>query len=213
MHFFAAAVVVSSLFALASAENFTVIVGKDGGLTYDPPQLTAKVGDTVAFRFVAKNHTVTQSSFAAPCTQLTTPALGVDSGYQPVAAGATEFPEWSITVDNATAPLWFYCVQGAHCKAGMVFALNPTAEKTYAAFLVCADFLSFRCQVFIHPQANAQGTGTAATGSTNSTAATGATGATGAAGAAVLPVPQVQLVPRPYRCNRHGYHFGFSKQR
>ena len=50
---------------------------------------------------------------------------------------------------NGTGPAWFYCKTGTHCKSGMVFAVNPTAEKTYDAF-----------------KANAQGTGS----STNGTA-------------------------------------------
>ena len=74
------------------------------------------------------SQTVTQSTFAAPCTpkyvyipllldlfidlqnHRTNPA-GVNSGFQPVASGATSFPEWSFTVQNASAPLWFYCEQ------------------------------------------------------------------------------------------------------
>jgi len=42
---------------------------------------------------------------------MTTPTAGIDSGYMPVAAGATSFPQWSFTMTNASAPLWFYCRQ------------------------------------------------------------------------------------------------------
>ncbi|KZT26567.1 hypothetical protein NEOLEDRAFT_1132091, partial [Neolentinus lepideus HHB14362 ss-1] len=71
----------------------------------------ANVGDTLSFQFQSKNHTVTQSTFADPCEQMTTPTVGIDSGFVPVAADATTFPVWSFTMTNASAPLWFYCKQ------------------------------------------------------------------------------------------------------
>lgn len=61
-----------------------VIVGGPGLLTYQPSNITAQVGDTVTFEFRQKNHTVTMSSFAAPCRALaltsTTSQVGFDSG-------------------------------------------------------------------------------------------------------------------------------------
>jgi len=126
--------IVSTFLGLATfvlAENFTVKVGENGGLTYDPETVTAKDGDIISFQFLAKNHSITQSTFNDPCTKLET---GVDSDYQPVPANASMVPQYSFTVSNASSPLWFYCKQGAHCKAGMVFAVNPTADKTFQAF-------------------------------------------------------------------------------
>jgi len=122
------------------AQNNTILVqvGANGGLTYDPPSVMANVGDIVAFQFMAKNHTVTQSTFASPCAIMTTPAPGIDSGFQAVAANATEIPQWSFQVTNASVPLWFYCAQVGHCSKGMVFAVNPTATKNYTAFLANA---------------------------------------------------------------------------
>lgn len=142
MQFFKTLVVVAAAaVGLVSAADITVLVG-DGGLAFNPTQVTAQQGDNVIFEFRAKNHSVTQSSFAQPCTFLQTAAgPGVDSGFQPVPAGSTNFPQWSITIDNATAPLWFYCAQTApanHCQAGMVFAINPTAEKSFDAFQAAA---------------------------------------------------------------------------
>jgi len=138
MQFIKTAAFVAAAASLASAADHLVLVG-DNGLDFNPTTVAAAAGDNVIFEFRAKNHTVTQSSFAQPCTFLQTAAgPGVDSGYQPVPAGATSFPQWSITVDNATAPLWFYCKQGAHCQAGMVFAINPNAEKTFEAFQAAA---------------------------------------------------------------------------
>ena len=58
----------------------------------------------------------------------------------PVAANATAFPTWNVTV-NDTNPLWFYCKQhspdgSSHCGAGMVFAVNPvqTSARNFSAF-------------------------------------------------------------------------------
>ena len=68
-----------------------------------------------------------------------TPALGIDSGFMPVAANATEIPQWSFQVTNASAPLWFFCRQTGHCAKGMVFAVNPTAAKSFEAFQAAAN--------------------------------------------------------------------------
>jgi hypothetical protein len=128
--------------SLASAANFTVLVGDGGALTFNPTTVTVAAGDTINFEFRAKNHSATQSTFANPCALQTTPTTGVNSGFQFVAAGSTSFPTWSITVQNASAPLWFFCAQtnpANHCHAGMVFAVNPTAEKTFAAFQAAAE--------------------------------------------------------------------------
>jgi len=130
----------SSLVASVVAKDNLVLVG-DGGLTFNPPSVMAAQGDTVTFEFRAKNHSVTQSTFADPCKIMTTPAAGVNSGFQAVKNGTTTFAQWSFTVDNGTAPLWFYCAQKTpvnHCQMGMVFAVNPTADKTYEMYLANA---------------------------------------------------------------------------
>jgi plastocyanin len=136
MRFFALAAALTS-FSLAAAQSqrILVTVGANNGLTYEPTTATGKAGDVLAFQFQSKNHTVTQSTFDAPCTFKTG---GVDSGFLPVQNGSTQFSEWSFTIVNDTAPMWFYCAQGQHCKAGMVFALNPSAERTFDAFKATA---------------------------------------------------------------------------
>ncbi|THH26602.1 hypothetical protein EUX98_g7585 [Antrodiella citrinella] len=133
-----------SVFGAALAQtpvNHVVLVGANGTLTYSPAQIQASVGDTVSFQFVSKNHTVTQSTFAAPCSNTTNPdgTPGVDSGFQFVEANATAFQQWTITVNNASTPMWFYCRQTGHCGMGMVFAINPTAAKTFEAFQTAAE--------------------------------------------------------------------------
>jgi hypothetical protein len=54
------------------------------------------------------------------------------------AAGVTPSPTYNYTV-NGTDPAWFYCKTGTHCKSGMVFAVNPTAERTFDAFKATAQ--------------------------------------------------------------------------
>ncbi|KAG6828168.1 hypothetical protein H0H92_008936 [Tricholoma furcatifolium] len=161
MRFFTTAfAAAAALIPMVSAEIFTVMVGQNQTVAYSP---TRHVGDVVNFQFLSKNHTVTQSSFANPCTPL---AGGVDSGFQPVATNATSFPQFSITITNTSTPFWFFCEQTGHCGKGMVFAINPTVNKTFAAFQANAI-------------ATASNTTTTTTGST--TVIAGAAGATASA--------------------------------
>ncbi|KAF7364957.1 Serine-threonine rich [Mycena venus] len=132
MHFFALASL--ALASAVSAADILVKVGENMGVTYNPPNVTAAVGDNVVFQFLSKNHTVTQSTFANPCVQ-----QGIDSDFQFVPANATQIPEWSFTVNNASAPLWFFCRQTGHCAKGMVFSVNaPATGKTFDAFKAAA---------------------------------------------------------------------------
>ncbi|KAF8163565.1 Cupredoxin [Crassisporium funariophilum] len=124
-----------------NAVDMLVKVGANGGLVFDPTSVTAAVGDTISFQFQGKNHSVTQSTFPAPCTRQTTPSLGVDSGFMFVPANATSLPQWTFTVNNATTPLWFFCAQTipvSHCQSGMVFAVNAPPSKTFAQFQAAA---------------------------------------------------------------------------
>lgn len=126
---FAALALSSAL--VASATDINVLVGDGGQLAFNPTNVQAQVGDTVRFEFRAKNHSVTQSTFATPCAKS---ANGIDSGFFLIADGATEHPSWSFTVDNATAPLWFFCGQTNpvnHCQMGMVFAVNAPPDKNF----------------------------------------------------------------------------------
>ncbi|EKM83773.1 hypothetical protein AGABI1DRAFT_110389 [Agaricus bisporus var. burnettii JB137-S8] len=121
----------------------TVIVGESGSLAFNPPSIQAKPSDTVIFEFRDKNHTVTQSSFADPCTK---GASGFDSGFMPVANPAGPFPTWKLTV-NDTTPIWAYCrqqVPKSHCGTGMVFAINAVEDgpKNFTAFQNVAKALS-----------------------------------------------------------------------
>jgi len=156
--------------AVSAQQTFTVVVGGNDTLTFNPTSVNASVGDTVAFQFQSKNHTATQSTFAAPCQNMTTPTAGIDSGFIPVAPNATSFPQWSFTMTNASAPLWFYCRQTGHCQKGMVFAVNPTPAKTFDAFQQAAEASGNSSS-----SASASGTGSSS-GSTPKASATSSTG-------------------------------------
>ncbi|EFW98513.1 serine-threonine rich protein [Grosmannia clavigera kw1407] len=157
--------------ASAAMTTHSVTVGGPKGLVYEPDSITANVGDMVVFTFLSQNHTVTQSSFAKPCVSL---VGGMDSGFQPnINNSVTPAPQVAMQVMVST-PLWFYCAQVKHCGLGMVFSINPTANKTQAIFQEMAI------------AQNGTGTGSAITGgsTTSSAAVAGSTSSAVAAGGA-----------------------------
>ncbi|KAH8826936.1 hypothetical protein DL96DRAFT_1222618 [Flagelloscypha sp. PMI_526] len=174
-------VAVSSLLALgAQAAVHQVKVGADG-LAFTPAQLDGVAnGDDVQFMFMAKNHTVTQSTFADPCKAM---AGGVNSGFMLAPNQTDNMPTWTITINDASAPLWFYCRQKApanHCAMGMVFSINPTAEKSQDAFVAAAKASNSTA-----PAASGAASGSAGAASPASTgAAESAASTDSAAGAA-----------------------------
>jgi len=115
-----------------SGKDFRVIVGGPGRLVFEPNTVVAQPGDTVTFEFRQKNHTATQSTFNDPCKPLTP---GFKSGFKPVGDNATEFPTFTVPV-NDTKAVWVYCAQANHCSSGMVFAINAdtTGSNTFDAF-------------------------------------------------------------------------------
>ncbi|KAI4522758.1 hypothetical protein K525DRAFT_246468 [Schizophyllum commune Loenen D] len=134
MQFFIALLYITALFfSCALAKDFDVAVGENAALNFNPSSLTGvQNGDTITFHFLSGNHTLTQSTFDEPCKAK---EGGVDSGYQDVQnAGGGDRLHYTITVNNASTPLWFFCGQTGHCPRGMVFAVNPTADKTFADF-------------------------------------------------------------------------------
>lgn len=142
-----AAAVVALLPAAVVAQSSTgtdhqIVVGMNGTLTYTPANITAAMGDTVTFVFVHGNHTVTQSTFAAPCVyeqNATAGTAGFTSGFQPISANQTLVPSVTMVV-NTTSPIWFYCQQANHCQQGMVGAINAveSSAKSYEAFKALA---------------------------------------------------------------------------
>lgn len=129
--------------SLVSAANFTVFVGasKDGqtGLKFDPQTIVAQKGDMVSFEFRGGNHTVTQSSFANPCSwqfNTATKQDGFNSGFIPYNAASGQVGVYTLQVNDPNTPIWFFCGRPPHCKSGMYGAINPptTGNKTFAAF-------------------------------------------------------------------------------
>jgi len=131
----------SSTSTTGSTRDHKIVVGGPGALTFNPANITAQVGDTITFEFHEKNHTVTASSFDAPCRDLfsSTGTASFDSGFQPVAAGSTNFPIYTVQV-NDTKPIWAFCKQANHCGSGMVFAANAveSGTKNFDAFKALA---------------------------------------------------------------------------
>jgi plastocyanin len=134
---FASALALFAAAALPSvfADNITVTVGQ-GGPTFTPSTVMAKVGDTILFKFVGGDHSVTQAPFAKPCTQAwldDTKVPGLDTGFVP--ANGTENPVVQVRIDS-TQPLWLFCQQAKHCNNGMVMVINPPADgsKTLEQF-------------------------------------------------------------------------------
>lgn len=104
--------------AAASSTGTTINVvvgGIDGVLVYHPENVMANVGDTVRFDFLAKNHTVTQSSLANPCTFMTG---GKKSGFKPNLKNTMGVQLFDFLVED-TMPKWFFCGQTGHCGKGM----------------------------------------------------------------------------------------------
>lgn len=133
MHF---TTLIATTFASAAlAADISVAVGlKNGSLLFNPETITAKNGDNVIFKFWPKNHSVAQSTFAAPCQPSNN---GLFSGYvftEDAEKVATQ--QFRYTITNETQPIWLYCSQGRHCQNGMVAVINPptSGPNTLAAF-------------------------------------------------------------------------------
>ncbi|KAL1742341.1 hypothetical protein HDZ31DRAFT_43484 [Schizophyllum fasciatum] len=145
MHLFITLLYIASLFfSFGVAKDHDVAVGDNAALTFSPSSLSGvENGDTITFHFLSGNHTLTQSTFDQPCkaksTNIANREGGVDSGYQDVQnAGGGDRLHYTITVNDASTPLWFFCGQTGHCPRGMVFAVNPTDDKPFSEFQVSA---------------------------------------------------------------------------
>ncbi|KAI5818428.1 hypothetical protein BZA77DRAFT_243775, partial [Pyronema omphalodes] len=117
--------------AAPAAATHSIIVGGLNGLLFSPPSIEALPGDILHFTFLSQNHTVTQSTFGQPCIPM---IGGADSGYKPNPNNTViPAPIWEYQVKDTT-PTWWFCAQNSHCGKGMVFAVNPTREKTFRSF-------------------------------------------------------------------------------
>ncbi|KAH9977183.1 hypothetical protein BGW80DRAFT_839053 [Lactifluus volemus] len=115
----------------STSTSINVDVFPGSQLMFNPSNFTAANGTTVTFFFPQSSipHSVTQSSFAKPCTPL---ANGFDAGLQTA-------KQFTITITNDQQPIWFFCKAPTHCGTGMVGSINaPATGNTYAAFLAAA---------------------------------------------------------------------------
>ncbi|KAF7296665.1 hypothetical protein HMN09_01075300 [Mycena chlorophos] len=152
------AILFAALAPVVLGATFVVQLGLNNGLTFTPNTLVADIGDVITFiefvllpsrllnsalprSSVSRNHTSTTTNFdGAVCPP---PDGGVgpngwDSGFLSDLDGS--LPSFNYTVVD-TLPHFASCKQaaGAHCVAGMVFALNPTAEQTFEQFQTNAE--------------------------------------------------------------------------
>lgn len=104
-----------------SISGVHVVKVGDGGLTFDPAEVKAAVGEVVEFHFYPRAHSVAQSSFDSPCQPLNT--TGFFSGPVKVSDGVSE-QVFSVTIKDEKKPLWYYCATGDHCQKGMVGVIN-----------------------------------------------------------------------------------------
>jgi len=165
-----------------------VIVSPNEAFMFQPTNITAAENTTVTFLFPTSGgfmHSVTQSSFAKPCTLL---EGGFDSGLQP-----NNF-EFTLTITNASEPTWFFCTQTnpiKHCGMGMVGGINipASSSNTIEDFLSAADAIGINEQVQT-ATGGLSGIGAVATAPAASTSfsAAAASGSTTPNGAAYLMV-------------------------
>ncbi|KAJ7063079.1 Cupredoxin [Mycena amicta] len=117
--------------------NHNINVAAGGQFVFSPANITAAQGDKVTFWFPNNGltHSVTQSSFAAPCTYLVATS-NTSAGFD---SGLTAGTQFTITIEDATKPIWFHCAQITHCGLGMVGSINAqTTNNTFDAFVSAA---------------------------------------------------------------------------
>ncbi|KAF9644899.1 hypothetical protein BDM02DRAFT_3190193 [Thelephora ganbajun] len=179
-----------ALAAMANAATFTVTVGireTDGqqGLGFDPSAILPQAGDTIEFTFqlpgyikngVDVQHTVTQSTFEAPCTPK---EGGFDTGLQTTTT--TGGKTFALPV-NDTQPLWFYSYANNDCNAPMVLAVNPPLTgQTAASFQEAAKTATIN-----HPVPHSSSSSSSSQPSKTSTGSgSGPTGGSGSGGGAM----------------------------
>ncbi|KAH7358730.1 Cupredoxin [Plectosphaerella cucumerina] len=106
------------LFQAANAQTVHRVDVGEGGLTFEPAELTAAVGDSVEFHFLGGFHSVARSSFDSPCT----PVNGSDNIFSGPITGPSD-EVFTVPIESED-PIWYYCATGQHCQNGMVGVIN-----------------------------------------------------------------------------------------
>jgi len=120
-----------------TAGNVFVNVAPNGNFVFSPSNFTAPNGTLVTFFFPNSPvaHSVTQSSFADPCTHLAASSnnsAGFDSGL-------VTAKQFTINITDDSKPIWFHCKQVTHCGLGMVGSINaPSSGNTFQEFQAAA---------------------------------------------------------------------------
>jgi len=113
--------------------NINIDVAFQGKFVFNPSNFSAPNGTKVNFFFPNSpiSHSVTQSSFGAPCTYLAA-ANGSSGGFD---SGLQTGKQFTITITDDAKPIWFHCKQQLHCGMGMVGSINaPSTGNTFDAF-------------------------------------------------------------------------------
>ncbi|KAJ7821941.1 hypothetical protein B0H14DRAFT_3875733 [Mycena olivaceomarginata] len=121
------------------AADHAVTVGANNALAFSPTSIVAAVGDTITFTCLAQplGHIHVVLRRRLPSSQRRSGPQWIDSGFLSDLDGSQ--PTFTYTVVD-TVPHFGACKQaaGAHCRAGMTFAINPNSTQTYAQFLANA---------------------------------------------------------------------------
>ncbi|PPQ63014.1 hypothetical protein CVT24_005960, partial [Panaeolus cyanescens] len=129
--------------ALGAAYAKTIVVTVGGnttdnaGAVFEPQSVIANEGDIVFFNFTQGNHTVTQSTFAAPCVpaHFTNETInGFDSSFRN-AGNFSAITNLPVTITNPNETIWFFdwnlCAQGG---VGAI-NINETSLETLDGFV------------------------------------------------------------------------------
>ncbi|KAF4980780.1 hypothetical protein FZEAL_3294 [Fusarium zealandicum] len=116
----------------SSADGLHIVKVGDGGITFQPAELKAAVGDVVEFHFYKGTHSVAQSSFDDPCEPLNSTSFF--SGEFSVTDDISD-QVFSLTI-KSEEPMWYYCATGQHCQGGMVGVINApsSGQRTLERF-------------------------------------------------------------------------------
>jgi plastocyanin len=171
----------SSALAASVTVHVVQVGASNGTLAYFPNNIQAAVGDMVQFQFAPLNHTVTQSTFDAPCQPIAmnSNVTGIYSGFMAVSASATTTPTYTVLI-NSTTPMWLYCSQAKHCQSGMTMVINENTVANASRSL--AAFQSLAAKATVNLPGTATSAGTSGSTTTNSTSNSGSSGTSTSSG-------------------------------
>ncbi|KAF9264897.1 hypothetical protein L218DRAFT_958067 [Marasmius fiardii PR-910] len=119
-----------------TAGHINIDVFFNNNFVFNPANISAPNGTLVTFWIPGGSfpHSITQSSFDAPCMHLEANiTAGTPAGFD---SGLSNAKQFTINITDDTKPIWFHCKFPLHCGMGMVGSINaPTnGSNTYDAF-------------------------------------------------------------------------------